>query len=103
MKLKNEDGNSVSLVGIRPELIVGIMVAERVVTAIGREFIITSVSDGKHGFGSLHYIGMAFDFRTRHMTDAEQEIVKNNLKASLTDEWDVVLESTHFHIEFQPK
>ena len=63
--------------------------------------VITSALDGEHSHGSLHYVGLAIDIRKRDLdfaTDVFYEILK-----ALPDGYDVVNESTHFHIEWQPK
>jgi len=70
--------------------------------------VITHALDGKHGWGSLHYIGHAIDLRTRHLEDGGAKRIVTLLKEWLTDEFDVVLEdegleNEHIHLEFQPK
>lgn len=99
MKLKS----SVKLNGIRPEVMVAMMVANDIFKEQSSELIITSVTDGKHMSGSLHYVGQAFDCRIRHLGSLELRAIVAALKRDLTAEFDVVLESTHIHIEFQPK
>ena len=99
MKLKK----GVKLNGVKPEILIGIMVADSIYIKFDSELILTSVCDGKHGIGSLHYPGLAFDCRTRHLSKVEKDLIFEELKTSLGDEFDVVLHSTHIHIEFQPK
>lgn len=65
--------------------------------------VITSASDGKHGPHSLHYEGKALDLRTRHLSGQGLQAVFEKLKESLGPQFDVVMEATHFHIEWQPK
>ena len=93
----------VRIFGIRPELLAGMMVVDACYIAKNLELTITSVTDGRHGKNSLHYSGCAFDCR---IWDIEQpylnELVKD-IKDSLTNEFDVVLEKTHIHVEFQPE
>ena len=81
----------------------GIFVCEGVYEAYGYEMTVTSVTDGTHSRASLHYVGFAFDLRTRHIPLDELPLIQKDLQEALTDEFDVVLESNHFHIEFQPK
>ena len=64
---------------------------------------ITSGSDGVHGPNSLHYQGKALDFRTRTLTASQKQAVFLSLTAALGTQFDVVLEDTHIHIEFDPK
>ena len=64
---------------------------------------ITSGMEGSHSRASLHYVGLAFDIRTRTMPSGELERIREKLAERLGDTFDVVLESTHIHIEHQPK
>ena len=64
---------------------------------------ITSGLEGKHGDNSLHYVGKALDFRTRHLDDEGKRLVTFRCKEFLADAYDVVLEKTHLHIEYHPK
>ncbi len=61
--------------------------------------VITSVSEGKHSAGSLHYVGHAFDMRL----PGDPDTFVADLKEALGDEFDVVLEGDHVHVEYQPK
>lgn len=62
--------------------------------------IITSMADGKHSDNSLHYDMQAFDIRTKHLPPGvSPEQVAADIRGVLTDEWDVVVEDTHIHIE----
>ncbi len=97
MKLKP----GVRLNGIKPEMLAGLMIAQSVFA--DREMVITSVTDGKHSRGSLHYAGMAVDLRRRHLGVKDAELVLAALKDALGADFDASLESTHFHIEYQPK
>lgn len=94
----------VSLVGLRPEALLGIQVAAGCYGNLGCDtVVITAVTDGKHGRGSLHFVGQAFDLRTRGLMPGLVEELAKLLRDSLGAEFDVVLESTHIHVEFQPK
>lgn len=93
----------VSLAGARPEIIPAIYVANEVFFELGKNCTVTSVTDSKHGYGSLHYVGLAFDLRTKHISKGEVVKVARELKRRLTKEYDVVVEETHIHVEYQPK
>ena len=69
----------------------------------GDEAVITSGIDGKHSIGSLHYAGAAWDFRTREMSPDKQLKLRDEIKSRLGDDFDVVLERDHLHVEWQPK
>jgi len=93
----------VSIRGIRSETVLGICLAQIVMNNNGYNCVVTSVTDSKHGFGSLHFVGAAFDMRSRHVPVEERAVITKELKEVLGDEFDVVLERDHWHIEFQPK
>ena len=63
------------------------------------EMVVTSVRDGKHKEHSLHYVGQAVDLRTRDFTDMWAHYLRN----ALGKDWDVVVESDHIHVEYDPK
>lgn len=64
---------------------------------------ITSGTDGVHSPTSLHPKGRAFDFRTKHLGQFEKEAVFETTKAILGKDYDVILESDHLHVEWDPK
>lgn len=69
----------------------------------GREdgVTVTSALDGLHSAGSLHYYGLALDFRTRYFTNDERMAVYSDLCYELSgEEYTVVLESDHIHVQF---
>jgi len=91
----------VKVAGIRPEILAAYPVIE---AAYGsKTAVITSACDGKHSRGSFHYLGLAIDLRTRHLEEGGAEQIVKLMVEWLTDEYDVVLESDHIHLEFQPK
>ena len=64
---------------------------------MGEDTFITSIRDGNHLSGSLHYDGLAFDIRlSKHLNFAV-------LRDILGDGFDIVFEATHIHIEYDPK
>lgn len=89
--------------GIRPELIMAILVAEGIYEQYTTDIVITSVNDGRHSRTSLHYSGNAVDLRTRELPEVKAQEVGEEIRNSLTSEYDVVVETDHIHIEFQPK
>jgi hypothetical protein len=88
---------------MRPELTMAILVVDGVYKGYNVDTVITSMNDSKHSRTSLHYSGHAVDIRTRELSMEDQEEAIEEIKQSLTNEYDVVLESNHLHIEFQPK
>jgi hypothetical protein len=100
MKLKS----GVRVQGIRPELILAIVIADGVWRDdAGAEMVVTSVTDGRHSRGSLHYTGAAFDIRTRDLVPDTVPDLAERLRKALGEDYDVVLEATHIHVEYQPK
>ncbi len=64
----------------------------------------TSGAGGKHSVGSLHYVGHAADYGLRDIPEpAIRELLQRDIKTALGPDFDVVLEPTHIHVEFQPK
>lgn len=92
----------VNVAGLRAEMVPALLAADRILEAIGAELIITSALDGEHKAGSRHFLGLALDFRTRHLTGLERSRFASELQAALGNQYDVVLEKTHVHVEFDP-
>jgi len=94
---------SVNVAHIKPEINLAIQVALSVWSRQDEPVLtITSISDSEHGFASLHYVGYAVDIRIRELHSKPEELVKA-LTEFLPDDYDVVLESNHIHLEYQPK
>lgn len=51
---------------------------------------------------SLHPIGHALDFRTRDLPASSKGLFAAAVKERLAEGFDVVLESDHMHVEYQP-
>lgn len=66
----------------------------------GYDLIITSAYEGTHSPSSLHYSNEAVD--VDDPPDHKEEITRK-IKDSLGRDFDVVLESDHIHIEYDPK
>jgi len=101
MKLSFKPG--VTLFGIQAELLPAIICCHSIYTHHGHDCTITSLTDGKHSHTSLHYVGAAFDLRTRHLPEVQKTVIFDEICLALTDEFDVILEDSHIHVEFQPK
>lgn len=96
--------SGVDLRGISPQMAIAYTVACAVyMERAGVHCWITSASDGKHGLNSLHYKGQALDLRTNSLAPERAMAVHASLKAALGDQFDVVLESDHIHLEYDPK
>jgi len=91
----------VNITGVRPELLMGLMIANSVIAyEFNTDMIITACTDGVHMTGSKHYIGQAADIRISNLSDPVA--VLNRLKFELDGLFDIVLESDHIHMEYEP-
>ena len=99
MKLKP----GVRILGVRPEMAFVMPAIQKVYENHGVELVVTSAIDGKHSRGSLHYAGAALDLRTRDCTRETAERITDALTDALGQDFDVVLESNHIHLEYQAK
>jgi len=79
-----------------------LIAAEKVWKKYGMEdgVTITSGLDGCHAAGSRHYYGLALDMRTKYFTDEIKNQVAYELEAKLTDDYLVIVESTHIHVQY---
>lgn len=81
-------------------------VAVPIIFEVYRDFghspVITSGTDGRHRADSLHYSGNALDLRIRHIPPEDRVALTASLASSLGEEFDVILEADHIHVEFDP-
>lgn len=105
-----------SLEGIKPEAKRAIEVIDEIYIANGANLTITSGTEGKVGDGvhkdtSLHYAGYAFDCRIwvfknpmHGQTDMKKvNAVAKQIREALGKDYDVLVETDHIHVEFDPK
>ena len=95
--------SSVDLRGLQPQMCIAYLIASRCYEKHGYTCVITSASDSKHGPNSLHYCGKALDIRTRHVLEVIKPALRDEIADALGPQFDVVLESDHIHLEFDPK
>ena len=96
----------VDLRGVGTEIVFGAIILDAVFAAHGAKLLVTACRDGKHMEKSKHYIGDAVDIRlaSRWVTTANVDLaVLNEGRAALGDQFDLIIESDHFHLEFDPK
>lgn len=86
--------------------------AKRIVATVwgnhDRTATITSGIDGEHREDSLHYSGLALDFRTKDLPANLKLIMVSEVSDMLGSQYDVMLEyvgspNEHLHIEFDPE
>ena len=96
--------NGVSVKGIHPTANLIITIVNSVYASHGENCTVTSVTDGVHSDGSLHYSGKAVDFRTRNLVGGYRgqlaKEIAEEIREALGDDFDVVLEADHIHVEF---
>lgn len=94
----------VQLNGLSTEMLFALYTTSRIYNNFGQNLTVTSAKDGKHSINSLHYSGQALDFRTYDVEKNKMQLIYSELQFSLSQKgYDVVLESDHLHIEFDPK
>lgn len=103
-----------------PQILLAMNVMDSIIrTQLTCELVVTSCGDGKHGEGSKHYPDKvtgwvnAFDARIRDYDGVDVDITEKDIfyaekivaemKKRLDTQYDIVLESNHIHVEFDPK
>lgn len=97
--------------GLHVQTIRAVVVASGVWSEFGPDypFTITALNDGKHSNRSRHYLGCAVDMRTwkdysgQQISRTDKAKIAEELRKRLGADFDVVPESTHIHIEYDPK
>lgn len=105
-----------SLEGVQPEAKHAIEVVDKIYIANGANLVITSGTEGHNGDGihkmdSLHYTGYAFDCRIwvfknamHGQTDMKKvNAVAKQIREALGRDYDVIVETNHIHVEYDPK
>ncbi len=91
----------VSIKGLQPQMLVALTVFDDIWRANGHKLTITAGCDGQHMVGSLHYQGLALDFRTNDLDPKVAAIMILQAKQDLGADFDVVTEADHVHVEWQ--
>lgn len=99
--MRIKDG--VVMAGLDIRMRPALMFADAIWQEYGQELVVTSALDGVHSSSSLHYYGLALDFRTHYFSPEEALAVSADLRKVLGDDFDVVLHSTHIHVEYDPR
>ena len=90
--------------GIKTEIILAVFIASEVYKSFEVDFVITSITDGKHSQqNSFHYSGNAIDIRIKNIPAKKMiDDIFLEIRRRLTKDYQVILEPTHIHIEYQP-
>lgn len=86
--------------GVRPELLLGLIVLSGLCMKHGITAVVTAILNGKHMKNSLHYTGAAVDFTIP--IGIRRSVFVDELIERLGDAYDVIDEGTHIHVEYQP-
>ena len=104
--LRFKDSETPFLKGLQPEMLVCIDISLRAFHNNGLPMTITSARSGKHSNHSHHFKGLAIDIRTWDLTglagNPSVEQMCSQLRNSLGSKYQVIQESDHIHIEFDP-
>lgn len=109
MRAKNE---SVDLTALCPELSRLAPLVDACYSAFGALAIVTATTGGHHMPGSLHYRGLAFDLRVKHLGDYPRQrsvycVLQRTIDEQYPRMYDVLLEdaggeNAHVHVEASP-
>lgn len=64
---------------------------------------VTSANDSSHMDGSKHYSNEAFDFRIWGLFGEQAKTWAERMQRALGENYDVVFEGDHIHVEWDPK
>ncbi len=95
----------ISIAGIQAETVVGLFMAVPIVEKhLLAEARMTSGTEAAQGrvIRSLHVVGYAFDLGIAGLTPGDADELRDDLVAAMGDEWDILIRSTHVHVEYQP-
>lgn len=95
----------VKLSDLRPQMVLALLILDPVFAQFGEDVVLTSANDGDHG-AIVHYVGLAVDLRTRGIPKATLPKMQSAaLKAlgGVASEYDLLIESNHFHLEWDPR
>lgn len=99
----NIKDNSIDLCALHPTLLLGIIMMNEILSQYNVPLVVTCGREGKHSATSLHYSGCAVDIRSRELSREQQLGVKAIFDGRGFNDFDLVIESNHFHLEYQPK
>lgn len=101
MTLHIKDG--VGIAGLQHEMLWAIDRTNEIFDMHGMDCWITSARGDQHSDHSHHYKGLAVDFRSRHLTTPKIVAITQQMERVLGPEYQVIIESSHIHVEYDPK
>lgn len=100
--VKLEVKPKVSLKGLNQKMHPTLNKAGKIWQKYGKTLVVTSTVEGRHCKGSKHYSGLALDLRTKYFKKKIQAQVSDELSDSLGQDFQVLLEKDHIHVEYHP-
>ena len=92
--------SGVRIKGLSNEILLAVVISTTVFSKYSENLTITSLTDGDHMSGSLHNCGDAVDLRLPEV--GKRAAIVSDLKDCLGRSFDVILETDHIHIEYDP-
>ena len=96
----------ISLIGISSQMCIALQIADPITREHGQELVITAGTEGDpHSKHSKHRLGQAIDIRTRNIPNTEaggitKISLARHLQEALGDEYYVLMEIDHIHIQY---
>ncbi len=88
---------------LSPQILLAIAEAREVYRKYGVDLTLTSGRDGVHGVHTLHKHGHAVDLRIWNLPEGSPPRATEQIAKALGEQFDVVLESDHIHMEYDPR
>jgi hypothetical protein len=95
-----ENPNKVDTGKLRKEIRYALQVCSFVYMHRNGELVLYHTDDGEHMEGSLHYKNRAVDVS---LPSQDVDAIVEEIRLFLEPEYDVIVESDHLHVEWDPK
>lgn len=99
MPYELKDGVCISMT---PVVSLMVQVVDECLHGYGKHAVITSGSEGKHSPNSYHQYNRAVDFRIWNWPSGKEQEIIGCIREGLGKDFDVVIESDHLHVEYDP-
>lgn len=90
--------------GMKPEILDALPSVYEVMRENGVDVVYrTAGTNGSHSRNSLHYAGLAIDLWWQGVRGPGGKTISDKVREDLGPQYDVIYETSHLHIEYQPK